>query len=96
VAGKSHRCVWESSLIDTAEMHGDGEAEQVITEVILGQHQGTRVVTEVYPHNSSWQELPKACKSTRKRLYIGAIARSQIPKPDSTAEYSVTNAVSCG
>ena len=41
-------------------------------------------------------ELPKACRRSRKRLRIDAIARSQIPKPESTAEYSVTNAVSCG
>ena len=40
------------------------------------------------------QELPKACKRSRKR--IDAIARSQIPMPESTAEYSLTNAVSCG
>ena len=42
------------------------------------------------------QELPKACKRSRKRLRINAIARNQIPIPESTAEYSVTNAVSCG
>ena len=42
------------------------------------------------------QELPKACRRSRKRVRIDAIARSQIPMPESTAEYSVTNAVSCG
>jgi hypothetical protein len=42
------------------------------------------------------QELPKACKRNRKPLRIDAIARSQIPMPESTAEYSLTNALSCG
>ena len=84
------------SVIDTAEMYGDGDAEEIVADAIRGQQQHVFVVTKVYPHNSLWQELPKACKRTRKRLHIGAIARSQIPKPDSTAEYSVTNAVSCG
>ena len=41
-------------------------------------------------------ELPKASKRSRKPLRIDAIARSQIPMPESTAEYSLTNALSCG
>ena len=41
-------------------------------------------------------ELPIPCKRNRKRLRIDANAKSQMPKPESTAEYSVTNAVSCG
>jgi hypothetical protein len=61
------------SLIDTAEMYGDGGAEEVVAEAIHGQHQCVFVVTKVYPHNASSAELPKACERSLKRLRIDAI-----------------------
>ena len=61
------------SLIDTAEMYGNGGAEEIVAESIHGQHQGIFVVTKVYPHNASRTELPKACERSLKRLRIDAI-----------------------
>src|SRR6266516_2663694 len=61
------------NLIDTAEMYGDGGAEEIIAEAIHGQPQGVFVVTKVYPHNASRGELPKACERSLKRLRIDAI-----------------------
>ena len=61
------------SLIDTAEMYGDGEAEAIVAEAIHGQHQDVFVVTKVYPHNALRMELPKACERSLKRLRIDAI-----------------------
>jgi diketogulonate reductase-like aldo/keto reductase len=61
------------SLIDTAEMYGDGGAEEIVAEVSQGQHQGVFVVTKVYPHTASSSELPKACERSLKRLRIDAI-----------------------
>ena len=61
------------SLIDTAEMYGDGEAEAIVAEAIHGQHQDVFVVTKVYPHNALRVELPKACERSLKRLRIDAI-----------------------
>jgi diketogulonate reductase-like aldo/keto reductase len=61
------------SLIDTAEMYGDGGAEEIVAEAIHGQHQGVFVVTKVYPHNASHAELPKACERSLKRLRVDAI-----------------------
>ena len=61
------------SLIDTAEMYGDGGAEEIVAEAIHGQHEGIFVVTKVYPHNASRTELPKACERSLKRLRIDAI-----------------------
>jgi diketogulonate reductase-like aldo/keto reductase len=61
------------SLIDTAEMYGDGGAEEIVAEAIAGQHQGVFVVTKVYPFNASHSELPKACERSLKRLRIDAI-----------------------
>jgi len=61
------------SLIDTAEMYGDGGAEEVVAEAIQGQHQSIFLVTKVYPHNASRVELPKACERSLKRLRVDAI-----------------------
>lgn len=61
------------TLIDTAEMYGEGEAEKVVADAIDGQRDRVFVVTKVYPHNASRTELPKACERSLKRLRIEAI-----------------------
>src|SRR5438034_10549649 len=61
------------TLIDTAEMYGEGGAEKVVADAIDGQREGVFVVTKVYPHNASRTELPKACERSLKRLRIDAI-----------------------
>src|SRR5262245_56911443 len=61
------------SLIDTAEMYGDGGAEEVVAEAIHGQRSYVFVVTKVYPYNASREKLPKACERSLKRLHVDAI-----------------------
>jgi diketogulonate reductase-like aldo/keto reductase len=61
------------TLIDTAEMYGDGGAEKVVADAIDGQRDRVFVVTKAYPHNASRTELPKACERSLKRLRIDAI-----------------------
>lgn len=61
------------TLIDTAEMYGEGGAEEVVADAIDGQRDRVFVVTKVYPHNASRTKLPKACERSLKRLRIDAI-----------------------
>lgn len=61
------------TLIDTAEMYGEGGAEEVVADAIEGQRDRVFIVTKVYPHNASRTELPKACQRSLKRLRIEAI-----------------------
>ncbi len=61
------------TLIDTAEMYGDGGAEKVVADAIDGQRDRVFVVTKVYPHNASRTKLPKACERSLKRLRIEII-----------------------
>ena len=61
------------TLMDTAEMYGEGGAEKVVADAIAGQRDRVFVVTKVYPHNASRTELPKACERSLKRLRIDAI-----------------------
>ena len=61
------------TLIDTAEMYGEGGAEKVVAHAIEDQRDRVFVVTKVYPHNASRTELPKACERSLERLRIDAI-----------------------
>ena len=61
------------TLIDTAEMYGEGGAEKVVADAIEDQRDRMFVVTKVYPHNASRTELPKACDRSLKRLRIDTI-----------------------
>ena len=61
------------TLIDTAEMYGEGGAEKVVADAIDGRRERVFVVTKVYPHNASRTKLPKACERSLKRLRIEVI-----------------------
>ena len=61
------------TLIDTAEMYGEGGAERVVADAIEGRRDRVFIVTKVYPHNASHTELPKACEHSLKRLRIETI-----------------------
>src|SRR5207244_2124962 len=61
------------TLIDTAEIYGEGGAEKVVADAIDGQRDHVFVVTKVYPHNASRTEMPKACERSLKRLRIEVI-----------------------
>ena len=61
------------TLIDTAEMYGEGGAEKIVADAIEGQRDRVFVVTKVYPHNASRAALPKACERSLKRLRVDVI-----------------------
>src|SRR5213595_2406950 len=61
------------TLIDTAEMYGEGGAEKLVADAIEDQRDRVFVVSKVYPHNASRVELPKACERSLKRLRVDAI-----------------------
>lgn len=55
-------------LIDTAEMYGEGGAEEVVGEAIAGQRDQVVLVSKVYPHNASRTGVAAACERSLKRL----------------------------
>jgi len=61
------------TLVDTAEMYGDGGAERVVGEAIRGRRDGVFVVTKFYPHHAGRSALVKACDGSLARLAIDAI-----------------------
>jgi len=56
------------TLIDTAEMYGEGGAEQGVAEASAGQRDKLFIVSKVYPHNASRKGVPAACERSLKRL----------------------------
>ena len=56
------------TLIDTAEMYGEGGAEEVVAEATRGRRDKVFIVSKVYPHNASRQGTIAACERSLKRL----------------------------
>ncbi|MBC7972120.1 MAG: aldo/keto reductase [Verrucomicrobia bacterium] len=56
------------SLIDTAEMYGEGGAEEVIAPAIANRRSEVFLVSKVYPHNASKKGAIAACERSLKRL----------------------------
>ena len=56
------------TLIDTAEMYGEGGAEEVVGEAIAGRRDAVFLVSKVYPHNADRGGVRKACERSLKRL----------------------------
>lgn len=56
------------SLIDTAEMYGEGRAEEVVAEAIADRREEVFLVSKVYPHNASRRGAIAACERSLKRL----------------------------
>jgi diketogulonate reductase-like aldo/keto reductase len=56
------------TLIDTAEMYGEGGAETVVAEAIAGRRDQVCLVSKVYPHNASRRGAVSACERSLKRL----------------------------
>jgi aldehyde reductase len=56
------------SLIDTAEMYGEGLAESLAGEAIAGRRDAVFLVSKVYPHNASRQAMRRSCENSLRRL----------------------------
>ena len=61
------------ALIDTAEMYGEGGAEEVVGEAIAGRRDGVFLVSKVYPHNASRRGAVAACERSLKRMRVETI-----------------------
>ena len=56
------------TLIDTAEMYGDGGAEEVVREALAGRRERVFVVSKVLPSHASRAETTAACERSLRRL----------------------------
>ena len=56
------------TLIDTAEMYADGEAEDVVGEAVTGRRDDVFLVSKVLPFNASRKGTVEACERSLRRL----------------------------
>jgi diketogulonate reductase-like aldo/keto reductase len=81
------------TLIDTAEMYGEGGAEEVVADATAGRRDSVFIVSKVYPHNSSRQGVKQACERSLKRLKTDRIDvyllhwRGGVPLSDTVAGF---------
>lgn len=56
------------TLIDTAEMYGDGATEELVGEAIDGLRDSVFLVSKVYPHNAGRRSMIASCEASLRRL----------------------------
>ena len=56
------------TLVDTAEMYGEGATETLVGEALAGLRDRVFLVSKAYPDNASRTRLPKACEASLRRL----------------------------
>ena len=61
------------TLIDTAEMYGNGRSEELVGEAIAGRRDKVFLVSKVLPSNASRQGTQKACERSLKRMKTDVI-----------------------
>jgi aldehyde reductase len=61
------------TLLDTAEMYGDGRSESLVGEAIAGRRDEVFLVSKVYPHNASRAAMRKSCEASLRRLKVEAL-----------------------
>jgi diketogulonate reductase-like aldo/keto reductase len=68
IAALRHGLALGLSLIDTAEMYGEGGAEEVVAAALADRRLDAFLVSKVYPHNASKRGAIAACERSLKRL----------------------------
>lgn len=56
------------TVIDTAEMYGDGRSEQLVGEAIAGIRDQVFLITKVLPSHASLKGIKEACENSLRRL----------------------------
>lgn len=86
------------TLIDTAEMYGNGAAEELIGEAIKGRRDEVFLVSKVLPHHATFDGTVAACKASRRRLQTAWIDlyllhwRGNVPLAETVAAFEALKA----
>lgn len=81
------------TLIDTAEMYGDGEAESIVADAMGSRRDELLIVSKVLPMNASKRGTVAACERSLKRLKTDRIDlyllhwRGGDPLPETVAAF---------
>ena len=56
------------TLVDTAELYGDGASEQLVGRAIAGRRDDVFLVSKVLPHHATFDGTMAACEASLRRL----------------------------
>ena len=70
IATLQHGIAQGVTLIDTAEMYGEGASERLVGEAIKGRRDSVFLVSKVYPHHASRTGAAAACERSLSRLGV--------------------------
>src|ERR1700730_14604724 len=82
------------TLIDTAEMYGNGIAEEIVGEAAKGRRDQLFIVSKVLPYNASQRGTIEACERSLRRLKTDRIDlyllhwRGSVPLAESLAAFT--------
>jgi diketogulonate reductase-like aldo/keto reductase len=82
------------TLIDTAEMYGNGVAEEIVARAASGVRERLFIVSKVLPYNASQKGVVEACERSLKRLKTDHIDlyllhwRGSVPLAESLAGFA--------
>ena len=82
------------NLIDTAEMYGQGAAEEIVARAIAGRRDQLFIVSKVLPYNASQKGVVEACERSLKRLKTDRIDlyllhwRGSVPPEETIAGFA--------
>ena len=86
------------TLIDTAEMYGDGGAEEAVGQAIAGRRDEIFLVSKVYPQNANRGGTIAACERSLRRLATDHLDlyllhwRGRIPLAETVAAFEALRA----
>ncbi|MBN9114283.1 MAG: aldo/keto reductase, partial [Pandoraea sp.] len=81
------------TLVDTAEMYGEGATECLVGEALDGLRDEVFLVSKVYPHNASRRGVIAACERSLERLRTDRLDlyllhwRGDVPLEDTIAGF---------
>ena len=81
------------TLIDTAEMYGDGKSEELIAEAIDGRREQVFLVSKVLPQHATRRGTIKACEGSLSRLKTDSLDlyllhwRGEVPLEETLAGF---------
>ena len=81
------------TLVDTAEMYGEGACESFLGDALAGLRDKVFLVSKVYPHNASRLGVMAACERSLKRLKTDSLDlyllhwRGGVPLEDTIAGF---------
>jgi diketogulonate reductase-like aldo/keto reductase len=76
------------TLIDTAEIYGDGNAERLISRAIAGQRDRVFLVSKVWPSHVSGNGIERACEASLARLGTDHLDLYLLHWPNGISEFS--------